>query len=34
MPATVEAVEARASMGEIVKALEGVFGRYRETAVF
>jgi methylmalonyl-CoA mutase cobalamin-binding domain/chain len=34
MPATVEAVEARASMGEIVKALEGVFGRYQETAVF
>jgi methylmalonyl-CoA mutase N-terminal domain/subunit len=34
MPATIEAVEARASMGEIVKALEGVFGRYRETAVF
>ncbi len=34
MPATIEAVEARASMGEIVGALEVVFGRYREAAVF
>jgi len=34
MPATIEAVEARASMGEIVGALEEVFGRYREQAVF
>jgi methylmalonyl-CoA mutase N-terminal domain/subunit len=34
MPATIAAVEARASMGEIVKALEGVFGRYTELAAF
>ncbi len=34
MPATIEAVKARASMGEIVKALEEVFGRYRPAAVF
>jgi methylmalonyl-CoA mutase cobalamin-binding domain/chain len=34
MPATITAVEARATMGEIVKALEGVFGRYTEAAVF
>lgn len=34
MPATIEAVEARATMGEIVRALEDVFGRYREVAVF
>ena len=34
MPATIDAVEARATMGEIVGALEGVFGRYREEAAF
>jgi methylmalonyl-CoA mutase N-terminal domain/subunit len=34
MPPTIEAVRARASMGEIVKALEDVFGRYTETPVF
>jgi methylmalonyl-CoA mutase cobalamin-binding domain/chain len=34
MPATIAAVEANVSMGEIVKALEGVFGRYRERPVF
>jgi methylmalonyl-CoA mutase N-terminal domain/subunit len=34
MPATIAAVKADASMGEIVKALEGVFGRYRERPVF
>lgn len=34
MPITIEAVEARASMGEIVQALETVFGRYKEVAVF
>jgi methylmalonyl-CoA mutase N-terminal domain/subunit len=34
MPATIEAVKAKASMGEIVNALEGVFGRYVETPVF
>ena len=34
MPATIDAVKARASMGEIVNALEGVFGRYVETPVF
>jgi methylmalonyl-CoA mutase N-terminal domain/subunit len=34
MPPTIEAVEARATMGEIVKTLEGVFGRYTEAAVF
>ena len=34
MPATIEAVKANASMGEIVNALEGVFGRYVETPVF
>jgi len=34
MPATIDAVRARASMGEIVNALEGVFGRYVETPVF
>jgi len=34
MPVTIEAVKARASMGEIVNALKGVFGRYRETPVF
>jgi methylmalonyl-CoA mutase cobalamin-binding domain/chain len=34
MPATIAAVEASASMGEIVKALEGVFGRYAERPVF
>src|SRR5215212_11394973 len=34
MPATVDAVKAKATMGEIVNALEGVFGRYVETPVF
>jgi methylmalonyl-CoA mutase cobalamin-binding domain/chain len=34
MPATIEAVEAQATMGEIVGALEAVFGRYQEHAVF
>jgi methylmalonyl-CoA mutase N-terminal domain/subunit len=34
MPATIAAVKADASMGEIVKTLEGVFGRYRERPVF
>ena len=31
MPATIAAVKAHASMGEIVTSLEGIFGRYRET---
>jgi len=34
MPATIEAVKARATMGEIVNALRGPFGTYRETPVF
>ena len=34
MPATVAAVKAQASMGEIVNALEQLFGRYVETPVF
>jgi methylmalonyl-CoA mutase N-terminal domain/subunit len=34
MPATIDAVKANASMGEIVKSLESRFGRYRETPVF
>ena len=34
MPATIDAVKARCTMGEIVNALEGVFGRYVETPVF
>jgi methylmalonyl-CoA mutase N-terminal domain/subunit len=34
MPATIDAVKANASMGEIVRALEPGFGRYRETPVF
>jgi methylmalonyl-CoA mutase N-terminal domain/subunit len=34
MPATIAAVEARVTMGEVVGALEEVFGRYRESAVF
>jgi methylmalonyl-CoA mutase cobalamin-binding domain/chain len=34
MPATIAAVKAHASMGEIVNALEGLFGRYSETPVF
>jgi methylmalonyl-CoA mutase cobalamin-binding domain/chain len=34
MPATIDAVKAHASMGEIVYALEQVFGRYTETPVF
>ena len=34
MPVTIEAVKARASMGEIVNALKEVFGTYTETPVF
>jgi methylmalonyl-CoA mutase N-terminal domain/subunit len=34
MPATIDAVRAHASMGEIVGALEAEFGRYTETPVF
>ena len=34
MPPTIEAVKARASMGEIVSVLEEEFGRYTETPVF
>jgi len=34
MPPTIAAVEARASMGEIVKTLEPLFGRYTERPVF
>lgn len=34
MPATIKAVKLRATMGEIVKSLESVFGRYAETPVF
>jgi methylmalonyl-CoA mutase N-terminal domain/subunit len=34
MPATIAAVRAHASMGEIVDALVPAFGRYRETPVF
>jgi methylmalonyl-CoA mutase cobalamin-binding domain/chain len=34
MPVTIEAVKARASMGEIVEALRKVWGTYRETPVF
>jgi methylmalonyl-CoA mutase N-terminal domain/subunit len=34
MPATIEAVQAHASMGEIVRTLEPLFGRYLETPIF
>ena len=34
MPATIDAVRAQASMGEIVYRLEELFGRYTETPVF
>jgi methylmalonyl-CoA mutase cobalamin-binding domain/chain len=34
MPATIDAVRAHASMGEIVYCLEDLFGRYSETPVF
>jgi methylmalonyl-CoA mutase N-terminal domain/subunit len=34
MPPTIEAVRARATGGEIVKALQDVYGRYAETPVF
>jgi methylmalonyl-CoA mutase N-terminal domain/subunit len=34
MPATIAAVRARASMGEIVQTLEKIFGRYVEQPVF
>ncbi len=33
MPITIELVKASASMGEIVEALKGVWGTYRETPV-
>jgi methylmalonyl-CoA mutase cobalamin-binding domain/chain len=33
MPATIAAVKARATMGEIVRALEAIFGRYTEAPV-
>ena len=34
MPVTIEAVKARASMGEIVDALKEIYGTYTETPVF
>jgi methylmalonyl-CoA mutase N-terminal domain/subunit len=34
MPVTIELVKARASMGEIVETLRGLWGSYRETPVF
>jgi methylmalonyl-CoA mutase N-terminal domain/subunit len=34
MPATIEAVRARATGGEIVEAVRAVFGSYMEHAVF
>jgi methylmalonyl-CoA mutase N-terminal domain/subunit len=34
MPALMDAARAHASEGEIVSALQGVFGTYRETPVF
>jgi methylmalonyl-CoA mutase N-terminal domain/subunit len=34
MPATLEAVRAHLSMGEITAALRGVFGSYVESPVF
>ena len=34
MPATIEAVRAQLSMGEITGALREVFGSYTETPVF
>jgi methylmalonyl-CoA mutase N-terminal domain/subunit len=34
MPAIIDCVRARATEGEIVAALRGVFGTYRETPVF
>jgi len=34
MPVTIDLVDARASMGEIVEALKGLWGTYRETPVF
>jgi len=34
LPITIEAVRARATMGEIVSRLRGVFGSYVETPVF
>jgi len=34
MPATINAVKANASMGEIVNALRDVFGTYVERPVF
>ena len=34
MPATIAAVDARASMGEIVERLKALWGTYRESPVF
>jgi methylmalonyl-CoA mutase N-terminal domain/subunit len=34
MPVTIEAVEAGATMGEIVDALKKLWGTYRENPVF
>jgi methylmalonyl-CoA mutase N-terminal domain/subunit len=34
MPPIVDAVRAYATVGEIIGAMEGVFGRYRETTPF
>ena len=34
MPITIELVEARASMGEIVECLKTLWGGYRELPVF
>jgi methylmalonyl-CoA mutase N-terminal domain/subunit len=34
MPATIEAVRARATGGEVVETLRAAFGSYVETAVF
>jgi methylmalonyl-CoA mutase N-terminal domain/subunit len=34
MPVTIETVENGATMGEIVKALKRLWGKYRETPVF
>ena len=34
MPTTIELTKARASLGEIVRAVKAVFGSYVETPVF
>jgi methylmalonyl-CoA mutase N-terminal domain/subunit len=34
VPAILDCVRARATEGEIIAALQGVFGRYRESPVF